>query len=429
MSEGRTRASGSRAQACAVARCIGAPWRMKIFASAFTASTMLVLCGCAAERLAAVPEQSTNQARVVGVSNARFYVDREGLVPLAREAIAANERERAALGLAANAPLPPANFLALSGGGDNGAFGAGLLTGWSAKGSRPTFKIVTGISTGALSAPFAFLGPAYDPMLRDMYTQISAADVMSRPSALSAITGESAADSSPLMHMITRYLTDDVIAGIAEQYRKGRLLLVASTNLDAGRAVIWNIGAIAASGDPNARTMIARILLASASIPAAFPPVLFNVEVGGKTYQEMHVDGGAITQAFLYPPGLTAGTRLKRRYTAYIVRNGRLTVPWEQVHRETLAIAGRAVSTLIAANGFDDLYRMYATTRRDGVGFNLAYIRDDFTVPYKGPFDPGYMNALFDYGYAQGRAGYRWDKVPPGFDDRAVVAAVTGRPR
>jgi hypothetical protein len=276
--------------------------------------------------------------------------------------------------------------------------------------------VVTGVSTGALSAPFAFLGSAYDPMLRDMYTTISAANVMGRPSVLSAIVGESVADSSPLMQMILQYLTNDVVAKIGEEYRKGRLLLVASTNLDAGRAVIWNIGAIANSRDPDARATIARILLASASIPGAFPPVMFDVEVGGKQYQELHVDGGATGQSFLYPPGLVRGGRKKRRYTGYVIRNGRLTVPWQQVKRETLAIAGRAVATLTAASGIDDLYRMYVRTQHDSIGFNLAYIHDDFAVAYKGPFDRGYMNALYDYAYGQARAGYRWNKEPPGLE-------------
>jgi hypothetical protein len=386
---------------------------------------LAVLTGCGATRLAAVPEKSTNEARVFGISDARFIFDKASLPAMAREAIAANERERATLGLKKNAPLPPANLLALSGGGDNGAFGAGLLVGWTAYGSRPTFKIVTGISTGALSAPFAFLGPAYDPALKEIYTQISAADVMRSPSFLAAITGDSAADSSPLRQTILRYLTDEVVAKIAEEYRKGRLLLVASTNLDVGRPVIWNIGAIANSGDPNARVMIAQILLASSSIPAAFPPVLFDVDVGGQRYQEMHVDGGATAQAFLYPPGFAASAR--RRYTAYVIRNGRPWVPWQEVDRDTLKIAGRAVSTLITANGVDDIYRMYLTARQDGIDFNLAYIRDDFTEPYKGPFDTGYMNSLFDYGFAQGRAGYRWDKAPPGLGTSSATRTAAGR--
>jgi hypothetical protein len=383
---------------------------------------LVLLAGCTETRLAAVPEASTNEASVLSISDARFFDDKTGLDALAREAAASNVRERTALGLKSYAPLPPASFLALSGGGDDGAFGSGLLVGWTAHGGRPTFKIVTGVSTGALSAPFAFLGSDYDASLKNMYTEITASDVMSSPSLLSAVGGDSVSDSRPLHQMILRYLTDDVVRRIAEEYRKGRLLFVASTNLDAGRATFWNIGAIASSENPKARALIARILLASASVPAAVPPVLINVDVGSKHFQEMHVDGGATAQAFLYPPGITSGVR--RHYTAYIIRNGRLGVPWKQVNQETLAIAGRAVSTLIAASGVDDMYRMYLRTKHDGIAFNLAYIRDDFNGSSKGPFDPRYMNSLFDYAYAQARAGYRWDKLPPYLDVSEAAKAI-----
>ena len=325
------------------------------------------------------------------------------------------QRERAYLARtgAANT-LPPAYLLALSGGGDDGAFGAGLLVGWSARGTRPKFKVVTGISAGALAAPFAFLGSGYDDVLREVYTGIGPPNVFTRRSFLAAISDDAMTNSAPLAQMISRYVNDDVVAQLADEYGKGRLLLIATTNLDAGQPVIWNIGAIAHSHDPRARELICKILLASASIPAVFPPVLFDVEVDGQIYQEMHVDGGAIAQTFLYPPGLTAVVK-KRRRVAYIIRNGRFSVGWKQVDRSTLAIAGRAVSTLTASDGIGDIYRIYATTKRDGVEFNLAHIGDEFTVPYKGPFDPGYMNALFDYGFERARSGYDWDKSAPGF--------------
>lgn len=222
------------------------------------------------------------------------------------------------------------------------------------------------------------------------------------------------------MHQtILRLLDDRVVEAIAAEYRKGRMLFVMTTNLDAARPVLWNIGGIAASGHPRARELIAKVLLASASIPAAFPPVLFDVEIDGQKYQEMHVDGGAIAQSFLYPPAL-GGRVIKRKRTAYVIRNGRLNAPWQRVERDTLKIAGRAVATLTASSGVDDLYRIYATTRRDGVDFNVAYIEDDFTTAYVGPFNRAYMNALFDYGFEKGRAGSPWHKVPPGYAAGAI---------
>jgi len=379
----------------------------------------LALTACATPfRLDAVPSQATSSVGIFGIENARYYIDADGIAAMNKEARAALDRERRVLG---GKPLPPAPYLALSGGGDDGAYGAGLLVGWTARGTRPEFKLVTGISTGALSAPFAFLGPAYDTHLRQIYTETNAGDIFAaRPVISAALANDAMADSKPLHQMILRLLDDRMVEAIAAEYRKGRLLLVMTTNLDAGRPVIWNIGAIAASGHPRARELIAKVLLASASIPAAFPPVLFDVEYDGAPYQEMHVDGGAIAQSFLYPAALTSRGAPKRNRAAYVIRNGRLGVPWKQVERETLAIAGRAVSTLTASSGVDDLYRIYATTRRDGVDFNVAYIEDDFTVAYVGPFNQAYMNSLFNYGYEKGRSGSPWHKVPPGYSRSSV---------
>ncbi|MEX2298387.1 MAG: hypothetical protein WD715_13305, partial [Dongiaceae bacterium] len=196
---------------------------------------------------------------------------------------------------------------------------------------------------------------------------------------------------------------------------------IASTDLDARRPVIWNIGAIASSGAPQALELIRKIFVASAAVPGAFPPVMIDVEVDGQPYQEMHVDGGAVSQAFLYPPQLSvselsAEYGVQRERQAYIIRNSRLDADWASVERQVMDIAGRAISSLIQSQGVGDLDRMYLQTQRDGVGYNLAYIGSDFTTPGGGDFDPVYMNALFDYGYALGKAGYAWGKEPPGFE-------------
>jgi hypothetical protein len=227
--------------------------------------------------------------------------------------------------------------------------------------------------------------------------------------------------------MIAHYVDQELVQRIADEYGKGRLLFVLTTNLDQGRPVIWNIGAIASSNSPQARDLIVDVLLASASIPAVFPPVMLDVTVGGEKRQEMHVDGGTVAQAFLYPPSFSlrrAAVRLgvdarklkaARKRIAYIIRNGRLSRAEESVKLQTIAIAKEALSTMITSSGVNDTYRMYLITRRDGVDFNLASIGDDFAVPYKGPFDKNYMQSLFSYGYEKGRAGYRWQKAPPGY--------------
>ena len=168
------------------------------------------------------------------------------------------------------------------------------------------------------------------------------------------------------------------------------------TDLDAQQPVIWNIGAIAKSGHPRALDTIRRILLASAAIPGAFPPTMFDVTLDGKPYQEMHVDGGAFAQAFLYPAGLTRQRRARMTRgqqvvpaTAYVIRNGRLDAEWATTERSTMGIAGRAIATMIAASGFNDVIRMYNTTQRDGIGFNLAYIGSDFTQEAARAIRPG----------------------------------------
>jgi len=234
--------------------------------------------------------------------------------------------------------LPTAYMLSLSGGGDNGAFGAGLLVGWTAHGDRPKFKLVTGVSTGALIAPLVFLGPEYDAALTDVYTNIDPSKIYEKRFVLAALTEDALSDTTPLYETISRFIDATMIAKIAAEYEKGRLLLIQTTDLDAGRPVQWNIGAIAASGNPRALDLIRHILLASASIPAAFPPVMFDVEANGKPYQEMHVDGGAVSQAFLIPPSVNlrvarARTGYQRKgVVAYIIRNSRLTT--EAVSRD-----------------------------------------------------------------------------------------------
>lgn len=397
------------------AKAVGA-----MLAGLFIATT---LTACATlDRLPAVPLALASEIQPLDIPYARFYADGDPAVleALARETVAKRRAHMKAKGAARARPLPT-TFLAISGGGDDGAFGAGLLVGWTARGDRPDFAVVTGISTGALSAPFAFLGPEYDHALRSVYTETQADDIFVKMSLISVFEGDAATDTTPLRNLIARFVDHKMVRRIAEEYDKGRLLLIGTTNLDQARSVIWNIGAIAKSSDPRARDLIIEVLRASASIPGAFPPVMLDVTVGGKRYEEMHVDGGATTQMFLYPPQLHL-KRVERsdpnhKDVAYIIRNGRLFRDEETVKRRTLAVASQAISTMIAANAVNDLYRIYLTAHRDGVAFNLAYLDDGFAVPYKGPFDKDYMNKLFAYGYRMGADGVRWHKTPPGYDE------------
>ena len=366
-----------------------------------------------------VPLGSTAKATVLGIENERFF-PASGAGALEAEFMAAIQTQMSARGVRSPADLPKLRFLAVSGGGENGAFGAGLLCGWTAQGTRPLFDLVTGVSTGALTAPFAFLGPEYDPQLRAVYTETNANEILSKRRILAAVFSDAMADNEPLYRTISKYLDERMIRAIAAAYDSGRLLFIASTDLDAQVPVIWNVGAIAKSGHPKAIETIRRILLASAAIPGAFPPTMLDVTMDGRPYQEMHVDGGAFAQAFLYPPALTE-KRLERKRrglpvveaSTYVIRNGRLDPEWAKVERRTLGIAGRAISTMITASGYNDVIRIYNTTQRDGIDYNLAYIGRDFDKELTEPFESGYMRALFQYGYQKAVSGYDWATKPP----------------
>jgi predicted acylesterase/phospholipase RssA len=369
------------------------------------------------ERFEAVPVDLEETAVIQDQQNIRFWADDDNVAGMLHAGQEALRREQEYLAQSGHqGPLPPAEFLAISGGGENGAFGAGLLVGWTAAGTRPTFKLVTGISTGALTAPFAFLGPDYDDELREVYTNITGADVLEERGILAALFQDAMADNAPLRATIARLFDQAMLDAIAAEHRKGRILLVGTTNLDARRPVIWNIGAIAESGQPGALDLVHDILLASAAIPGAFPPVMIDVMANGKVYQEMHVDGGASTQVFVYPPSLNvrqSGVVRERRL--YVIRNARLDPDWAQVERSTMSIAGRAISSLIQTQGVGDLFRIYLTAQRDGLDFNLAYIPRTFTRTLAEPFETAYMQELFQLGYDMAVKGYPWAKTPPGF--------------
>jgi hypothetical protein len=391
--------------------------------------SVMVLQSCAPlVRQAAVPTGLEDQAQVPGLPDVRYRIgNAKDMAAVAQEGVESYRREQEQLAASGRSgQLPPAVFLAVSGGGDNGAFGAGLLNGWTAAGDRPVFKLVTGISTGALIAPFAFLGSSYDAQLKEFYTTTSQKDILEKRGILAAITNDAMADNRPLWGLVGKALAQKMIDEIAVEYKKGRILLVATVDLDARQGIIWNMTRIAASGHPKALELFRSIMIASAAIPGAFPPVMIDVEAGGKQYQEMHVDGGTMAQVFLYPPTISAkvkelekGTAERRERRLYIIRNSRLDPEWAQVDRRTLTIAGRAIGSLIHTQGIGDLYRIYTTAQQDGLDYNLAYIPSTFNVPKKEDFETAYMRQLFDVGYSMAAKGYPWQKTPPGFQPSA----------
>ncbi len=378
----------------------------------------LMLAACAGPTVEAlrdpVPEPLVTRSAVPGYAGIRYWGDNgEGLPVNVVEEIVAQQKA---------AGYNPANrsYLAVSGGGSNGAFGAGILFGWTASGKRPEFTIVTGISTGSLIAPFAFLGPPYDEQLKAAYTQISGEDIYQKKGVLRILGSDSAADNSPLRQLVAKYVTDQMVADIAREHARGRRLLVGTTNLDAERPVVWNIGAIASSSVAGRKELIQEILVASASIPGVFPPVNIKVVADGKTYDEIHVDGGTANQAFMFPSTfsfrqsdkkLHKGEKINR--TLYVLRNGKVTPEYSTVKPKLASIVGKSISTLIKTQGIGDLYRMYANAQRDGIAFRAVWIPPSFTMKEPKPFDPAYMKALFDLGYDMGLKGIPWETQPP----------------
>lgn len=314
------------------------------------------------------------------------------------------------------------NALTLSGGGSSGAFGAGILSGWTRTGTRPKFDIVTGISTGSLIAPFAFLGSDYDQQLTEAFTTISDKDILKWTGLRGVMRTAAFTSNEPLRRMLDKYITEDVIDKVAVEYSKGRRLLVGTTNLDADRPVIWNMGAIAASGRPDRSRLFKEVIIASTSIPGVFPPIHFDVSANGKNYDEMHVDGGVTTEVFLLPAGvsLKAVDRqlgMKTRSRLFVIRNGR-TLPEYSVTEASLpAIAGKAIGSLIDTQAVGDLYRLYAIAKRDGIDYNVIDIPDTFTAKSESAFDNKFMRALYKTGYDMSAAGVRWKKLPPGFSN------------
>ena len=393
----------------------------------FTALALYLWKNEKIDRQPAVPEELRLQALVLGLNDIRAFPDQIDTVErIQRESLS---KEAKYNNVTRGGMLPAASALILSGGGDNGAFGAGLLAGWSARGDRPVFRSVTGVSTGALIAPFAFLGPDYDKTLTQLYTAMDAEHVFrERFLPLAATVQDALSDTDPLFHTISQYLTDEMLGKIAVEREKGRLLLIQTADVDAGRAVFWDITAIAATKHPDALHLVHKILLASAAIPLAFPPVFFDVEINGKKYQEMHVDGGAVSQIFVAPAKLDFMKIRKevgvtrKSFDTYIIRNARLHPDWSETTRHTLTIAQKAVGLLINYNGVGDLYKAFMLAKKQNSSFNLAFIKDDFEVPHKEDFEPEYMKALYNYGYKLAEQGYPWDHGPPGFDPHVSEA-------
>lgn len=397
--------------------------------AALVALTSLIVAACAGSLpREIVPEELAAGAEVAGYEDVRSWGDTKSAA-LDASLEARLEQLKASGRFASTDGVKPVevSYLALSGGGGDGAYGAGVLAGWTAAGTRPEFEMVTGVSTGALIAPFAFLGSGYDQPLTEIYTTIETKDIASLNVVSGILGGDALADSTPLAAQIARYVDGRLLAEIAHEHDRGRRLFIATTNIDAQRPVIWDMGAIARHGTAESLELFRSVLLASASIPGVFPPVRIKVRAGGKTYEEMHVDGGTINQTFFLPfdalekTFVGAGKRRPKLHL-YVIRNTKITPEYQPIDDKTLALVGRSVSTLIKSQGVGDLYRIYLKARAQHMTFNYGAIPAGFALQAKEPFDKAYMKELFQLGYETGRVGYPWQKLPPGMTEEMAKA-------
>ena len=380
---------------------------------------IFTLTGCATLRRA-VPVDLQEKAEVVGMPHVRAFSDASNERIIEDIILSIRQESDNDYPVGKNGmKLYP--MLTISGGGANGAYGAGIMKGWTEEGTRPKFKIIAGISAGALTAPFVFLGSEYDPDLESFFTTMKTDYIMKFRSIFRLPFSNAFAGNHPLEKLIAGEITEEMLKKIADEHNRGRRLYMGTTNLDAQRLVMWDMGAIANIGDDKALRLFRKIMLTSAAIPAVFPPTILNVEVDGKRYDEMHVDGGAMAQSFfLY--GVLKGfketakesgvDRDKITFDLYVIRNGYTKPSWKEVRDRIGPITNRTVDTMINTQGMGDIFRLHYFTTKGGGNFYYAHIPNDFDPNAKEFFDPKEMRRLFDRGYEDAQSGYNWKREP-----------------
>lgn len=319
---------------------------------------------------------------------------------------------------------PPRHVLALSGGGLYGAYSAGFLSGWTKTGMRPEFDVVTGVSTGSLAAPFAFLGPEFDDRLQQLYTGVRAEDVFRVRSWVTIPFKDAVASSSPLQELIDSQINQDLMARVAAEHRKGRRLYIGTTNLDTRRMVVWDMGAIASLPCPNGCRLFRDVILASCSVPGMLPPVMFNVVVDGQQYTEMHVDGGVSSQIFIPSHVFRAAAKdmpLNRPTmpgatgNVYAVVAGKLYPDASPIRQRVLPILGATTQSLMYAHCRAELMSLYGQSQMAGMQYHLTALSQDVIVNAETliSIDQKEMTKLCVEGTKNGLAGPAWRYGPP----------------
>ncbi|GDY26837.1 hypothetical protein AHAT_27270 [Agarivorans sp. Toyoura001] len=304
--------------------------------------------------------------------------------------------------------------LALSGGGINGAFSAGVLNAWTAKGNRPEFDLVTGVSTGAIVSIFAYLGSDYDHILKKYYTQTSLSSLFEVNSYWSLLGGEAVLDTNGFERQVRSYIDADIVSQLAKQRSEGRLLIIGTTNLDNEKLSMWDVGKIAQEGSDQAVELIQNIIIASSSVPGAFPAKSIVIDDGHQRFEELHVDGGVSRQVFLAPQWAYHSDYVNGLpQHVYVIRNGVLKPFYQVVENNLTDISLRSLSTMIRNQGIGDVEHIYHFSQRHNMRFKLAYIDDDFELIKDEAFTKEYMNAVYDYAYQKTMNEGLWQTLPP----------------
>ncbi|WP_010429586.1 patatin-like phospholipase family protein [Vibrio cyclitrophicus] len=307
------------------------------------------------------------------------------------------------------------NILALSGGGANGAFGAGILIGLEESGQLKDYSIVTGISAGALMAPFVFIGGDAFSKMKEVMLNINDKSVLGKKNFLNTVFKDAFTDGEHLYQFIAEAFPEPMIEQIATQHRSGKRLFIGTTHFDSGELVIWNVGAIANSEMPNKSELIYKVLAASASIPGVFPPQFINVEHEGVIFEELHVDGGLATQVFFNPSNfdyqqISDSLGLETSPQLDIIRNGSLKAPYHSLRDKGLDLVAKSVSSLTLAQTRGDLYRMKYICEINNIDMQFTYMEQDFSYAKrtKDMFDEHYLLTIYKYGYHKATRGKPW---------------------
>ncbi len=351
--------------------------------------------------------------------------------PHPRTQIPAEQPHVVPAGVTVNGPLMPdpgmrrpRNVLALSGGGLYGAYSTGFLAGWTRTETRPEFDVVTGVSVGALIAPYAFLGPEYDDRMQQLYTGVRAEDIFRIRTWVTIPFKDAVASSAPLRQLIGSQVDQALLDRIAAEHRKGRRLYVGTTNLDTRRFVMWDMGAIASQPAPDGMRLFQDVLLASCSVPGMLPPVEFVVEVDGQPSAELHTDGGVSSQIFV--PSVVFRTASQGVVNAaggipggtgnlYAVVAGKLYPDAAPVRRRVLPILGATTETLMYAHCRAELMSLYGQARIAGMQYHLTALKQDVPANSETPIsiDQKEMTKLYAEGMREGVAGPAWRYAPP----------------